>query len=496
MINIEVGYFNLGDSNKMITGIPREGGEGSSSKFSGAELTAAAKNVVGESIMVCIVDLVNRTRQGTSKSGVPLYLAHPLDPLYPPILVGSREKDLTCNKFAMVKVKGYEEAYRWPRGELRAWIGPVGSAEAERAAVVAWGAPWAPSPPLFTLPVAEVLPLLDWPTSNIDPSGCKDIDDVISWRNEDGKVVEVAISIADVSSFLRSGTPEDLEASRRGQTLYAAGTVVSPMIHPVISEGAASLKADGIARPVLSLHLPSLEWKRHLLINQKTYTYETAPKELKEVFAFCGAKTDDPHEWIERAMVLYNVEAAKRLKGIGILRTQAPPEAAKAALWAMAAEVAKEPSLALLGYSAGLYAKEGAHWALGEEAYCHATSPLRRYADVVNQRCLLALLQGVEPLPSSPELVDLLNERGRIAKQLGRFLLCIPLDTLVEGEGIVIDCKELKVGVYFIPWRSRISVRLLEPYSGSIGDRRLIKGFCDTTIPNLKRRMVWKIHCM
>ena len=444
-------------------------------------------------ILVCIVDLVNRTRQGTSKSGVPLYLAHPLDPSYPPLLVGSREKDLSQNRFAMVKVNGYEEAYRWPRGELRTWMGPVGSAEAERAALVAQGAPWASSPPLFTLPATESLPLLEWPTSNIDPSGCKDIDDVISWRKEGDKVVEVAISIADVSSFLRSETPEDLEASRRGQSLYAAGTVVCPMIHPIISEGAASLKADGIARPVLSLYLPSLEWKRHLLINQKTYTYETAPKELKEVFAFCGAKTDDPHEWIERAMILYNVEAAKRLKGIGILRTQAPPEAAKAALWAAAAEVAKEPSLALLGYSAGLYAKEGAHWALGEEAYCHATSPLRRYADLVNQRCLIALLQGAEPLTSSPDLIELLNERGRIAKQLDRSLLCIPLDTIVEGEGIVIDCKELKVGVYFLPWRSRITVRLLEPYSGGLGDCRLIKGFCDNTITNLKRRMIWSI---
>lgn len=444
-------------------------------------------------ILVCIIDFVNRTRQGTSKSGVPLYLAHPLDPSYPPILVGSREKDLTCNKFATVKVNGYEEAYRWPRGELRTSLGPVGNADAERSALVAQGVPWASSPPLFTLPTTELLPLLDWPTSNIDPLDCKDIDDVISWRNEGGKIVEVAISIADVSFFLRSGTPEDLEASRRGQTLYATGTVVCPMIHPVISEGAASLKADGIARPVLSLHLPSLEWKRHLLINQKTYTYETAPKELKEVFTFCGAKTDDPHEWIERAMILYNVEAAKRLKGIGILRTQAAPEAAKATLWATAAEAAKEPSLALLGYSAGLYAKEGAHWALGEEVYCHATSPLRRYADLVNQRCLIALLQGITPLTCSPKLIDVLNERGRIAKQLDRSLLCIPLDTIVEGEGIVIDYKELKVGVYFLPWRCRITVRLLEPYSGSIGDRRLLKGFCDNTITNLKRRMIWKL---
>jgi hypothetical protein len=193
--------------------------------------------------------------------------------------------------------------------------------------------------------------------------------------------------------------------------------------------------------------------------------------------------------------VLYNVEAAKRIKGIGILRTQAPPEAAKAALWNAAAVAAGEPFLALLAYSAGSYALEGAHWALGEEAYCHASSPLRRYADLVNQRCLIALLEKETkaPLTSSTDLIDHLNERGRVAKQLDRSLFAIPADFVIEGSGIIIDIQECKVGVYFLPWKTRITVRLLEPYTGAIGDRRCIKGFCDNTIPNLKRRMIWSI---
>jgi hypothetical protein len=443
--------------------------------------------------VVCIVDLVNRTRQGITKSGVPLYLAYPLNPSYPPIIMGSREKDLSCNKFALVKVKGYEDAFRWPRGEFLSWIGPVGNIDAERMALIAMSGS-TKSPPLESVCITEPISILDWNTCNIDPSGCKDIDDVISWRKEGGKVVEVAISIADVSFFIQPGTPEDKEASRRGQSLYAAAAVVCPMIHPVLSEGAASLKADGIARPVVSLHLPSLTWKRQFLINRQTYTYEDAPKELKEVFVFCGSTTEDPHEWIERAMIFYNVEAAKQIAGYGILRTQAPPDMAKAAMWNTAATAAGMPALALLGYSAGSYARKGAHWALREEVYCHATSPLRRYADLVNQRCLVALLEGKTPLTISNEVIEGLNERSRIAKQLDRSQLSIPLDTIVEGEGIVLDICELKVGVYFLPWRSRITIRVLEPYSGAIGDRRLIKGFCDHTIVNLKKRMVWKLH--
>jgi len=443
--------------------------------------------------LICIVDLMNRTRQGTSKTGAPLYLAHPLDPAFPPILVGSRESDLTRNRFAMVKVNGFEDAYRWVRGELRSWIGAVGDPVAERMALIAASGSSA-HPPLATLPALAATPLLDWDTCNIDPAGCTDIDDVISWRLEAGRVAEVAISIADVSAFLRPGTVEDVAAARRGQSLYSAGRVICPMIHPVVSEGAASLLADGMPRPVLSLVLPSMTWRRQFLINRRSYSYEEAATvaPLREVFRMCGAVTDDPHEWIERAMVLYNVQAAARLAGCGILRTQAPPDAARSAAWSAAATAAGMPALALLGYMAGVYATEGAHWALGEAAYCHATSPLRRYADVVNQRCLVALLEGATPVPAVPaSLIDSLNERGRIAKQLDRSLLSIPLESIVAGEGIVIDISELKVGVYFLPWKTRITIRLLTPYGGAEGDRRRIKGFCDSSATNLKRRMIW-----
>jgi len=442
--------------------------------------------------LVCILALKG-TRQGTTKSGTPLYMGYPLDPMYPPVIVGSRATG--TNRFALVLVKGYEEAFRWPRAEFRSWIGAVGDPAAERSALLLMSGSVA-SPPLVMFPVFDCKPLHTWNTCNIDPMGCTDIDDVISWRLDGSTIVEVIISIADVSSFVLPDTPEDVEALRRGQSLYAAGKVVSPMIHPLISEKAASLHADGVPRPVVSLHLPSKTWSRGFLINQKSYTYEEAigNKLLKEVFALCGAVSDDPHEWIERAMVLYNVEAAKRLNGVGILRTQAPPDATKAMMWKAAAAASGEPSLALLGYSAGLYAKEGAHWALGEDVYCHASSPLRRYADLVNQRCLVTLLDG--KIPSSPSniVIESLNVRSRIAKRLDRSLLSIPLDIMIEGDGIVIDTYELKVGIYYLPWKTRIIVRLLEPYKGAIGDRCRVKGFCDNTVVDLKRRMVWKIQ--
>ena len=66
-------------------------------------------------------------------------------------------------------------------------------------------------------------------------------------RDGDGYVVHYAI--ADVAAFVAPGDPIDVEANRRGETLYGADSKV-PLHPPVISEGAASLLPDQV-RPAL-----------------------------------------------------------------------------------------------------------------------------------------------------------------------------------------------------------------------------------------------------
>jgi exoribonuclease R len=66
-------------------------------------------------------------------------------------------------------------------------------------------------------------------------------------RDGDGFVVHYAI--ADVAAFVSPGDPVDVEANRRGETLYGADSKV-PLHPPVLSEGAASL-LPGEVRPAL-----------------------------------------------------------------------------------------------------------------------------------------------------------------------------------------------------------------------------------------------------
>jgi len=88
----------------------------------------------------------------------------------------------------------------------------------------------------------------DIPLVTIDPPGSMDLDQAIYLeRNGDGWRVYYAI--ADVASFVAPGGAIDLEANRRGETLYGIGHTIP--LHPtVLSEGAASLLPNQL-RPAL-----------------------------------------------------------------------------------------------------------------------------------------------------------------------------------------------------------------------------------------------------
>ena len=88
----------------------------------------------------------------------------------------------------------------------------------------------------------------DIPFVTIDPPGAMDLDQALHVaRSGDGFVVHYAI--ADVAAFVRPGDPVDLEANRRGATLYGADDKIP--LHPkALSEGAASL-LPGQLRPAL-----------------------------------------------------------------------------------------------------------------------------------------------------------------------------------------------------------------------------------------------------
>ena len=89
----------------------------------------------------------------------------------------------------------------------------------------------------------------DVPLVTIDPEGAMDLDQALHIaRVETGGFV-VHYAIADLAAFITPGDPVDLEANKRGETLYGADDKVP--LHPkAISEAAGSLLPDQV-RPAL-----------------------------------------------------------------------------------------------------------------------------------------------------------------------------------------------------------------------------------------------------
>lgn len=59
---------------------------------------------------------------------------------------------------------------------------------------------------------------------SVDPPGCTDIDDALHCRYLSNGNLEVGVHIADVTHFMRPGTPLDKEAALRSTTVYLVDT--------------------------------------------------------------------------------------------------------------------------------------------------------------------------------------------------------------------------------------------------------------------------------
>lgn len=415
--------------------------------------------------LVGVLELSSKYRYGITSRGAPIYLFRPYDESMPECIVGCSHRDTSRNQIALITV---EPSGPKPRGTLIRLFGVVGDPIAEKEALLKHYCPFLPqgssepgSEPGSEEPRQD-LDLEGWTTFHIDPPGCRDIDDAMSYHPEKGW----AITIADVAAAVPEGSYIDLTAKAIGATFYdLEGRVMCPMLPSAISEGTSSL-LPGERRRGLTFFLGTETFGCTWITVQHSYTYES--------FVGSPLADEDPHAWIEKQMIRYNRAAAAVLKkaGAGILRVQGSE-----ARWA---EI--DPGLGEAARYEAVGDGEQTHASLG--LYCHASSPLRRYADLVNQRALKAILSQKEAPVTD---VEFLNMRAKANRRWSRDLVF--LTHVTAGRVHEIDVVWLEDTRVWVPlWRRVIRLRHEEPRE--FGSRGRIRIFCDPTRRNWKQRIL------
>jgi ribonuclease R len=87
-------------------------------------------------------------------------------------------------------------------------------------------------------------------TLTIDPEDAKDFDDALSYRVLDNGNTEIGVHIADVTHYLKPGSPLDIEAFKRSTSVYLVDRVC-PMLPEKLSNNLCSLVPNQ-DRPVFS----------------------------------------------------------------------------------------------------------------------------------------------------------------------------------------------------------------------------------------------------
>jgi exoribonuclease-2 len=287
------------------------------------------------------------------------------------------------------------------------------------------------------------------PAFTIDDEETREIDDALTvWH--DGSETVVGIHIADVSTFVQKGDLLDTEAARRSSTIYLP-TTTARMFPERLSTGLASLNS-GEPRPAYTVEVRfdelgnRLEYRIALstILVRKRWSYEKADlaleageeplrtlhriaRQLHDSRASRGAitfrrreikirvqgndievKKIDPNSptrfLVSEMMILANGLSADfaSVNSLPVIyRTQEPREAL-ADEETPASEALAFERLRKTFKRSRLSLTPALHSGLGLTAYTQASSPIRRYADLITQRQFTAMLQKA-PVPYGRE---------------------------------------------------------------------------------------------
>ena len=267
---------------------------------------------------------------------------------------------------------------------------------------------------------------------SIDDADTLDIDDAFSWETYSDHYI-LGIHISDVTAALPADSLLYSEARKRVSSLYLPTENV-PMLPPEIAYDKASLKAEE-HRPALSLFVTldnalnfvATEFCQTTVCVRNNFSYREIDKRTEES-PFCDLFRLQ-HKLLSsrnngsngnQARFFYYTRVKNGNVELKPIDNQSPSRRLVAEMMilfnSLFAEYAfknnipviyrnierflsdaTDPDSAVIGSTAYLSVTPDYHHGIGTEAYIHATSPIRRFTDLVNQYQICNSLNGQNP---------------------------------------------------------------------------------------------------
>ncbi|MDR2849717.1 MAG: ribonuclease R [Verrucomicrobiota bacterium] len=203
--------------------------------------------------VIKIVERCSRDIVGTLFTTAKFLYVVPLNPVYRKDFYVPAANGAQPGDRVVVRFTGWENRYVAPEGEIVDVIGPADQPSLDTLTVMKQ----------FDLPEAFPAEVIDEAEKvsqrltrpgnredirkkfilTVDPATARDFDDAVSLETDAQGNRVLGVHIADVSHFVRPGTPLDVEAKQRGTSVYLVDKVV-PMLPEQLSNGVCSLRPD------------------------------------------------------------------------------------------------------------------------------------------------------------------------------------------------------------------------------------------------------------
>lgn len=446
---------------------------------------------------VAMIILFTKRKYGVNAKRIPYYLSKPLNGIYPHCKVTSTygsKHGTSTNLYAKIQITAPVLQSEIAMGEIVQLFGTIDNYLASSQAILHHYVTLRPRQLSLSLKSTVDTNFAHY-AFTIDPQGCSDVDDAISFDICENQRVKIGIHITDIVSLIQK-YPEYIQYYyQQPFTIYSPAKTIHSLPEELsCQEG--SLLANGDSKPVLSLYINMyrdeinyIHLVRNTIQVQENLSYEQAntyiqdKKEWSDFFQIiCKLISKDTiqimsqepsHMIIDYLMVFFNRWIAEQLVATHspniLLRvheeatssTYLDPEVSSYVYTSRDSKA----YYYLYNHGDSIHRHEG----LMLNYYTHFTSPLRRYPDFIVHTHVYKYLFHQEI--SFQELdVNYINQFEKRIKKMERIWKWSKFLYSLENATYEVDCyvvdwychHSLKIELYFPEWKSCLTSKLID----------------------------------